>query len=80
MTVAGPGTRRWKEHCLHLLAENPTANVGTGLAASMVFAAKHGHFTDQDRSTSEYRSIERDLRARYGEFLTPDEVRRELEV
>ncbi len=80
MTVARPGQRRSKEHCLHLLAENPTANVATSLAACMVFAAKHGQFTDEDRSSGEYCGIERDLHSCYGEFLTPDEVRREMGV
>lgn len=70
---------RDKKHYLRLLAQNPNAGVGFALAAAAVFAARHGTCEPVDHSTDEFRQIARDLKARFGETLTTDEVRAEME-
>lgn len=66
------------KHYRGLLAENPTASVGFTLAASAIYAAKFGTCETDDHSTDEWKSIARDIKARYGESLSVDEVRTEM--
>jgi len=70
---------RNKTHYLNLLAQNPSAQVGFTLAASAVYAARHGNCDDAERGTNEWADIARDLRKRYGESLDADQVRAEME-
>lgn len=67
-------------HFYGLLNNNPNAAVGFTLAAAAVYAAKFGSCDAEQHSSDECRTIARDLRARYGENLTTDEVRREMKL
>ena len=71
---------RDKQHYLNMLAQNPDAGVGFTLAASAVYAARHGLCENEQRRTDEWSDIARDLKSRYGETLTTDEVRAEMEI
>jgi hypothetical protein len=74
-----PKTMRDRKHYEDLLSRNQDATVGFALAADAIYAARHGVFTPGDRVGSEWREIARDLKNRYGESLTVDEVRKEME-
>lgn len=71
---------RDKKHYLRLLAQNPNAGVGFALAAAAVFAARHGTCEPADHYTNEWKTIARKLKAKYGENLTTDEVRVEMDA
>ena len=71
---------RSKQHFLDLLTNNPNAGVGFTLAAGAVFSARNGSWSTTDTRTEEWKTIARDLKARYGESLTPDQVRMEMGV
>lgn len=66
---------RDKAHYLKMLDNNPTAGVGYTLAASCVFAARHGMCGGDDHGSEEWKQIARDLKSKYGEHLSADEVR-----
>lgn len=66
------------QHYRDMLARNPDASIGFSLAARMVYASRHGACEDEDCGTDEWREIARDLKRRYGENLTVDEVRAEM--
>ncbi len=70
---------RTKRHYEKMLTENPNTTIGFTLAADMVFAARHDiiHRAD-DHGTDEWRTIARNLKSRYGENLTVDDVRHEM--
>ncbi len=59
-----------QRHYLGLLDRNPRATVGFGLAAKMVVAARGGDVAETARR----------LRRTYGEILTGDETRAEMET
>lgn len=62
-----------------MLSENPSAAVGFTLAADMVFAARHDVINRaDDHGTDEWRTIARNLKSRYGESLSVDEVHHEM--
>lgn len=69
---------RDQKHYNRLLNENPNASVGFTLAAHAVYAAKHGTCDGDERNSTECQNIARALRGKYGETLTPDEVRAEM--
>jgi hypothetical protein len=71
---------RNKAHYQKMLEQNPNASVGFTLAAAMVYAARFGVCEAEHHSTDEWKTIARDLKARYGETLTPDEARAEMKV
>lgn len=69
---------RTKKHYENMLDQNPNASVGFTLAADMVFAARHGSIKrGDDHGGDEWRTIARNLKSRYGENLTVDDVRKE---
>jgi len=70
---------RTKRHYEKMLSENPDTSIGFTLAADMVFVARHDviHRAD-DRGDDEWRTIARNLKSRYGENLTVDQVRHEM--
>ena len=68
------------QHYRDLLDRNPSAGIGFSLAAAAVYAARFGFCEAEQHGTDEFRDIARDLRARYGENLTTDEVRREMKL
>ena len=71
---------RNKKHYENLLASNPNASVGFTLAAQAVYAAKYGQYITGDTGREEYRNIARCLKQKYGEVLSTDEVRLEMEA
>lgn len=71
---------RTATHYRNLLDRNPSAGVGFSLAAAAVYAARFGFCEAEQHGTDEFQDIARDLRARYGENLTTDEVRREMKL
>lgn len=70
---------RDKQHYLKLLDQNPNAQVGFSLAASAVYAARFGSCEPSDHGSEAWREIARDLKSRYGETLSVQEVRTEME-
>jgi hypothetical protein len=70
---------RDKQHYLDLLDKNPNASVGFSLAAAAVYAARYGICEAEHHGTEEWRGIARALKSKYGENLTVDEVRAEIE-
>ena len=71
---------RTHQHYLRLLSQNSSSAIGFPLAAQAVYAARHGAFdaNADDHDQDEYCSIARDLKQRYGENLTVEEVRKEM--
>jgi hypothetical protein len=65
-------------HFERLMQENQTAGVGFTLAAAAVYAARYGMCEARDHSTEEFKVIARDLKSRYGENLSTDDVRLEM--
>jgi hypothetical protein len=72
------GKMRNAEHYRDLLDRNPNASIGFSLAAAAVYAARFGVCETEDRGTPEFREIALCLKSRYGETLTPDEIRLEM--
>jgi hypothetical protein len=70
--------RRDAKHFRELLSRNPAASVGFSLAASAVYASRYGTCEAGDHSTDEWKQIARDLKSRYGDNLTIDDVRAEM--
>lgn len=70
---------RTQKHYEDMLKKNPNTAVGYTLAADMVFAARHGSIKrGDDHGGDEWRTIARNLKSRYGETLTVDQVRHEM--
>jgi hypothetical protein len=67
------------KHYRRLLDQNPNASVGFTLAAAAVYAAKYGTCEPADHGTGNWKSIARDLKLRYGEQLSADAVRDEMD-
>ena len=63
---------RDRQHYLDMLADNPNATIGFTLAAKMVAAAHDGD--DED-----VRNIARRLKREYGEVMTREQVRGEMD-
>jgi hypothetical protein len=80
-SVLFPARRRGmrdKQHYLNMLDQNPDAQVGFTLAASAVYAARYVTCEPADHGTQEWSAIARDLKSRYGENLSTDDVRSEM--
>jgi len=70
---------RTKKHYEKMLSDNPNMTIGFTLAADMVLAARHGQIdTPNVHGGDEWRTIARNLKSRYGENLTVDEVCHEM--
>ena len=70
---------RTKKHYEKMLSENPNTTIGFTLAADMVFAARHEVINRADaHGEDEWRNIARNLKSKYGENLTVNEVRHEM--
>ena len=65
-------------HYRDLMSRNPNASVGFTLAASAVYAALHGDCETEEKSSDAWVQIAHDLKSRYGENLTADEVLAEM--
>jgi hypothetical protein len=63
-----------------MLKSNPNASIGATLAASMVYAKRHGNYDIETRDNDEYRAIVIDLKNRYGNELSNTEARNELGI
>lgn len=63
-----------------MLSENPNASIGFSLAADMVYAARHDVINRSGtHGGHEWRAIALNLKSKYGENLTVDEVRTEMD-
>ena len=71
---------RDKNHYLSMLDANPSATVGLLLAARAVYATRYGDADEAiiNENHDRFSEIARELRSRYGENLTADEVRYEM--
>lgn len=70
---------RTKKHYEDSLDKNPNASVGFTLAADMVYAARHDVIHRAEaHGGDEWRTIALNLKSKYGENLTVDEVRHEM--
>ena len=66
-------------HYQKMLTENPGTAIGFTLAADIIYAARHGAIKRSEaRGGDEWKTIARNLKSRYGENLTVDEVRSEM--
>mgnify|MGYP000964836166 CR=1 FL=1 len=73
---------RTKKHYENLLNQNPNTTVGFSLAAQAVYAAKNGNYPGPNESdgtdVSEWKTIACELKSKYGENLTVEQVREEM--
>lgn len=73
---------RTKKHYENLFNQNPNTSVGFTLAAQAVYAAKNGNYPGPNESdgtdVSACKSIARELKSKYGENLTVEQVREEM--
>jgi len=65
-------------HYRKMFDDNPNAGIGFTLAAAAVYAARYGVCEAEQRGTEEWRAIARELKHRYGENLTIEQVVREM--
>jgi len=66
-------------HYQKILSGNPDTTIGFTLAADMIYAARHGMIKRSEaHGSDEWKTIARNLKARYGESLSVDEVRSEM--
>jgi hypothetical protein len=75
---------RTRKHYENLLSSNPNSTVGFSLAAQAVYAAKYGGYPGPNESdgtdVAAWKSIARELKSKYGENLTADDVRAEMDA
>ena len=70
---------RTRKHYEKMLAENTSTTIGFALAADMVYAARHDAINQAEaHGTEEWKTIARNLKSRYGESLSVDEVQAEM--
>lgn len=73
---------RTKKHYENLLNQNPNTTVGFSLAAQAVYSAKNGNYPGPNESDgtdiAAWKSIARELKSKYGEYLTVEQVREEM--
>ncbi len=73
---------RTKKHYENLLNQNPNTTVGFSLAAQAVYAAKNGNYPGPNESdgtdVATWKNIARELKSKYGENLTVEQVREEM--
>jgi hypothetical protein len=73
---------RTKKHYENLLNQNPNTTVGFTLAAQAVYAAKNGTYPGPNESDgtdiAAWKSIASELKSKYGENLTVEQVRDEM--
>lgn len=66
-------------HYQKILSGNPDTTIGFTLAADMIYAARHGMIKRSEaHGSDEWKTIARNLKSRYGENLTVDDVRAEM--
>jgi len=65
-------------HYRNMMDRNPHTSVGFTLAASAVYAARHGVCETEHKGSDEWRAIALDLKARYGESLSAAQVIAEM--
>jgi hypothetical protein len=72
---------RTKKHYEDMLDKNPDTSIGFTLAADMVYAAKNGSIKrGDDHGGVEWKNIARLLKSKYGETLSADAVRAEMDA
>ncbi len=66
-------------HYQKMLSDNPDATIGFSLAADMVYAARHNVINRAEaHGQDEWKTIARNLKSRYGENLTVEQVLSEM--
>ncbi len=70
---------RTRKHYEKMLLANPATTIGFTLAADMVYAGRHDVIARAEaHGSDEWRGIARNLKSRYGESLSVDQVRHEI--
>ncbi len=72
-------TERNAQHFRAMFVAHPNAKIGFVLAASAVYAQRHGICEADDHDDREWWAIARTLKSRYGDTLTVNEALREME-
>jgi hypothetical protein len=72
-------SERNPQHFRDMFAAHPSAKIGFVLAASAVYAQRHGICEAEHHEDAEWWHIARTLKSRYGDTLTVNEVLREME-
>ena len=65
-------------HFREMFEDNPGAGIGFTLAASAVYAQRYGVCEAEQHGTDEWRAIAIDLKHRYGENLTVEQISAEM--
>ena len=66
-------------HYQKMLTDNPDTTIGFTLAADMIYTARNGEIKRSEaRGGDEWRTIALNLKRKYGESLSVDEVRAEM--
>lgn len=67
-------------HYRKMLSENPDTTVEVSRAAAAVYAARYGVCEAEDRDSAAYRQMCRELKQRYGEYLSASDVLAEMDT
>lgn len=62
-----------------MVARFPDAMIGVSIAADLVYSVQHGTLDENTHATPEWQAIAARLEATWGDFLTPDDVRQEMD-
>lgn len=69
-----------EKHYRDMVCDNPHATVGFVLAARAIYATRHGSFDTRDGDTRQFRDIATELANKYGEALTTNEMKLEMDM
>src|SRR5512139_2474 len=72
-------TERNAQHFRSMFAAHPSARIGFVLAASAVYAQRHGICEAEHHEDREWWDIAKALKSRYGDTLTTNEVLLEMD-
>ena len=68
-----------EKHYRDMISNNPGATIGFVLAARAVYTTRYGCYDTADGSTQRFRDIALQLADRYGEALTTNELKLEMD-
>ena len=71
--------QRDKQHYVKMFSKNPGTTIWFNLAAQAVYAATYGVF-DSNYNHEAYRAIATEIKQKYGEYLTVEQVLAEMET
>ena len=69
-----------EQHYWDMIRQNPGATVGFVLAARAIYAAKNGVYDTRDGNSPKVRNLALNVANRYGEALTTDDLRIEMDI